>query len=178
MNRPVFRPTGPRTKGAAIIGGAEQHSAGPGTVRDGVRYARGQQGGGPLGRGDRHHRPHHARRARRPHRLCGAGDGRLPRHRREVARPAVVRADAGYAPQVLRAGVERDRIKAAPGFDKEHWPTMANSQWATTIHEYYGISPYWEKDRLRSVGLNPRPDENRRPRAPVFSLGEGVGPCG
>lgn len=44
-------------------------------------------------------------------------------------------------------GVEKDRIKAAPGFDKEHWPTMANSQWATTIHEYYGISPYWEKDR-------------------------------
>ncbi|MEN7528223.1 MULTISPECIES: PRC-barrel domain-containing protein [unclassified Cupriavidus] len=44
-------------------------------------------------------------------------------------------------------GVEKERIKAAPGFDKEHWPTMANSQWATTIHEYYGISPYWEKDR-------------------------------
>ena len=44
-------------------------------------------------------------------------------------------------------GVEKERIKAAPGFDKEHWPTMANSQWATSIHEYYGISPYWEKDR-------------------------------
>lgn len=44
-------------------------------------------------------------------------------------------------------GVEKERIKEAPGFDKEHWPTMANSQWATSIHEYYGISPYWEKDR-------------------------------
>lgn len=44
-------------------------------------------------------------------------------------------------------GVEKERIKASPGFDKEHWPTMANSEWATSIHEYYGISPYWESDR-------------------------------
>ncbi|MBV8271584.1 MAG: PRC-barrel domain-containing protein [Cupriavidus sp.] len=44
-------------------------------------------------------------------------------------------------------GIEKERIKASPGFDKEQWPTMANSEWATSIHEYYGISPYWEKDR-------------------------------
>ncbi|CAN7707556.1 PRC-barrel domain-containing protein [Cupriavidus necator] len=44
-------------------------------------------------------------------------------------------------------GVERDRLKAAPGFDKDHWPSMADSQWATSIHQYYGISPYWEADR-------------------------------
>lgn len=44
-------------------------------------------------------------------------------------------------------GIERDHLKAAPGFDKDRWPTMANSQWATSIHEYYGITPYWESDR-------------------------------
>ncbi|AQV98903.1 photosystem reaction center subunit H [Cupriavidus necator] len=49
-------------------------------------------------------------------------------------------------------GVERDRLKAAPGFDKDHWPAMADSQWATSIHQYYGISPYWEADRYDPWG--------------------------
>lgn len=36
-----------------------------------------------------------------------------------------------------------ERLKQAPGFDKDHWPTMADEQWATQIHDYYRATPYW-----------------------------------
>jgi sporulation protein YlmC with PRC-barrel domain len=40
--------------------------------------------------------------------------------------------------------VDRDRLKDAPGFDKNHWPSMAQSTWATTVYKFYGIDPYWQ----------------------------------
>lgn len=40
--------------------------------------------------------------------------------------------------------VDKDRLKNAPGFDKEHWPAMADERWASDVHRYYGIAPYWE----------------------------------
>lgn len=40
--------------------------------------------------------------------------------------------------------VDKERLKNAPGFDKDHWPAMADLQWASQIHTYYGSRPYWE----------------------------------
>lgn len=40
--------------------------------------------------------------------------------------------------------VDKERLKKAPGFDKDHWPSMADSQWANDIHSYYGTRPYWD----------------------------------
>ena len=37
--------------------------------------------------------------------------------------------------------VEKDRLKNAPGFDKDNWPDMADQSWAKEIHSYYGRSP-------------------------------------
>ena len=34
--------------------------------------------------------------------------------------------------------VEKDRLKDAPGFDKDQWPNMADQSWAREIHSYYG----------------------------------------
>lgn len=34
--------------------------------------------------------------------------------------------------------VEKDRLKDAPGFDKDHWPNMADQGWSRAIHDYYG----------------------------------------
>ena len=34
--------------------------------------------------------------------------------------------------------VEKDRLKDAPGFDKDQWPNMADQTWANGVHEYYG----------------------------------------
>jgi sporulation protein YlmC with PRC-barrel domain len=38
--------------------------------------------------------------------------------------------------------VTKDRLKDAPGFDKGHWPDMADQTWAKNIHSYYGTEPY------------------------------------
>ncbi len=40
--------------------------------------------------------------------------------------------------------VAKQKLKDAPGFNKDQWPTMAESTWATSIHDYYGTRPYWE----------------------------------
>ena len=34
--------------------------------------------------------------------------------------------------------VEKDRLKQAPGFDKTHWPNMADQTWQREIRTYYG----------------------------------------
>jgi sporulation protein YlmC with PRC-barrel domain len=39
--------------------------------------------------------------------------------------------------------VDKDRLKAAPGFDKKQWPNFADEQWATTTHKFYNVTPYW-----------------------------------
>jgi sporulation protein YlmC with PRC-barrel domain len=36
--------------------------------------------------------------------------------------------------------VSKDRLKNAPGFDKDHWPTMADHSWAAEIHSFYGVT--------------------------------------
>jgi sporulation protein YlmC with PRC-barrel domain len=38
---------------------------------------------------------------------------------------------------------DRQRFEKAPGFDKQHWPSMADDSWATQVHEFYGVRPYW-----------------------------------
>jgi len=43
--------------------------------------------------------------------------------------------------------VEKDRLKDAPGFDKDHWPNMADQSWMNEIHAYYGTKPYWDNPR-------------------------------
>ncbi len=35
--------------------------------------------------------------------------------------------------------VAKDRLKDAPGFDKDHWPDMADISWEAKIHRHYGI---------------------------------------
>lgn len=40
--------------------------------------------------------------------------------------------------------VSKERLESAPGFDKDHWPSMADRNWATELHTYYEITPYWD----------------------------------
>jgi sporulation protein YlmC with PRC-barrel domain len=40
--------------------------------------------------------------------------------------------------------VDKERLQSAPGFDKDHWPSMADQSWASQVHSYYGAAPYWE----------------------------------
>jgi len=40
--------------------------------------------------------------------------------------------------------VEKERLETAPGFDKDHWPDMADATWMKSVHSYYGVAPYSE----------------------------------
>ena len=39
--------------------------------------------------------------------------------------------------------VDRERLKMAPGFDKDRWPDMADKTWASEVHNYYQVKPYF-----------------------------------
>jgi hypothetical protein len=40
--------------------------------------------------------------------------------------------------------IAKDKLKNAPGFDKDHWPKTADRAWGTSIYTYYGYKPYWQ----------------------------------
>jgi len=40
---------------------------------------------------------------------------------------------------------DREALANAPGFDKNHWPEMADRQWGASIYSYYDSRPYWEE---------------------------------
>ncbi len=38
----------------------------------------------------------------------------------------------------------KERLESAPGFDKDHWPNMADRAWGESVHSHYGHRPYWK----------------------------------
>ena len=51
-----------------------------------------------------------------------------------------LRLDAGNKRFILDA--DKDRLKDAPGFDKDHWPDFADPAFADRVHAYYGTTPH------------------------------------
>jgi sporulation protein YlmC with PRC-barrel domain len=39
--------------------------------------------------------------------------------------------------------VSKERLKTAPGFDKNNWPRMADTEWSEEIAGFYGQSVEW-----------------------------------
>ena len=37
----------------------------------------------------------------------------------------------------------KEKLENAPGFDKDNWPDFSDRTWASDIHAYYGVTPYW-----------------------------------
>jgi hypothetical protein len=48
--------------------------------------------------------------------------------------------------------IAAEQIKNEPGFDRDHWPSMADAQWGATVHHYYNRDPYWSPTRAASEG--------------------------
>ena len=46
--------------------------------------------------------------------------------------------------------VSKEKLENAEGFDKDRWPSMADTVWATRLHAYYDVVPYWQDSRLAS----------------------------
>lgn len=55
---------------------------------------------------------------------------------------AALRLDTVNKRFVLDA--DKDRLKNAPGFDKDNWPNMSDPTWSKGIHDFYGTT--WEND--------------------------------
>jgi hypothetical protein len=43
----------------------------------------------------------------------------------------------------LVLNVDKERLKDAPGFDKDKWPDFADSAFGRDVYKYYGHRPYW-----------------------------------
>ncbi|MEO8190271.1 MAG: PRC-barrel domain-containing protein [Acidobacteriota bacterium] len=39
--------------------------------------------------------------------------------------------------------VDKERLKQAPGFDKDHWPEASDRAFGTKVYNYYGYEPRW-----------------------------------
>jgi uncharacterized protein YrrD len=46
--------------------------------------------------------------------------------------------------ECFRLNIDKDRLKNAPGFNKDNWPDMADKTYGQTISSYYNTKPYWE----------------------------------
>ncbi|WKZ86972.1 PRC-barrel domain-containing protein [Ralstonia pickettii] len=40
---------------------------------------------------------------------------------------------------------EKERFDAAFGFDKDHWPAMGDTTWASAVHTRFQTRPYWDE---------------------------------
>ena len=40
--------------------------------------------------------------------------------------------------------VDKERLKNAPGFEKDNWPDMGTPEFGTRVHSFYNVKPYWE----------------------------------
>jgi hypothetical protein len=45
----------------------------------------------------------------------------------------------------FRLDVSKEKLSKAEGFDKDHWPTMADEKWARDLHKYYNARHYWDE---------------------------------
>jgi sporulation protein YlmC with PRC-barrel domain len=41
--------------------------------------------------------------------------------------------------------IERSILENAPGFDRDHWPDLADPSLGAQIHGHYDVKPYWEE---------------------------------
>jgi sporulation protein YlmC with PRC-barrel domain len=49
----------------------------------------------------------------------------------------------------LSANITREKLAAAPSFDKSNWPDMSNPSWASRVYQYYGAQTYFDTGTLR-----------------------------
>ncbi|SAK93313.1 PRC-barrel domain-containing protein [Caballeronia arationis] len=54
----------------------------------------------------------------------------------------------------FRLAATSEQVRNSPGFDKDAWPSMAEKQWASTVHQHYGREPYWSTD-VSDTGATP-----------------------
>jgi len=77
--------------------------------------------------------------------------GQVPTGDKLFAIPwSVFTLDAAHKRFVL--DISKAQLETAPGFDKYHWPKMADRDWAIQLHAYYDEQPYWDDTLSASSG--------------------------
>lgn len=132
----------PESVGTAILGGASGHGPGPEVMAahmlHGTAIVNAQ--GYPLGRIE--HIVLDVQRGRVAYAVLSFG-GFLGLGEKYFAVPwNALTLDADRRRFIVN--VDRGVLESAPGFDRQHWPTMADPRWAAHLHEYYGTRPYWD----------------------------------
>ena len=54
---------------------------------------------------------------------------------------SALRVDTDHKCFVMDA--DKERLKNAPGFDKNDWPEAPSGQWYHEVYKYYDQQPYW-----------------------------------
>jgi sporulation protein YlmC with PRC-barrel domain len=54
--------------------------------------------------------------------------------------------DDNYGDKVIILDVSKERLENSPGFDKDNWPTHADSEFTDSVNSYYGVEQ--NRDRL------------------------------
>lgn len=61
--------------------------------------------------------------------------------------------------------VDKERLRNAPGFDKNDWPRMSDRSWGEEIHRFYNVTPHWQSEESftgRDVGRSTEPRDDIR----------------
>ena len=45
--------------------------------------------------------------------------------------------------------MDKERLQNAPGFDKNDWPSTANTDFQDEVYRFYNVEPYWHAEPMR-----------------------------
>ena len=45
----------------------------------------------------------------------------------------------------VQLDISKEDFKKAPSFERENWPAYPHEEFVTTVHHFFGFSPYWEQ---------------------------------
>ena len=45
--------------------------------------------------------------------------------------------------EIIILNIDKEKLKNAPGFDKNRWPTSPQYNFINEVHTYYGLEPYY-----------------------------------
>jgi sporulation protein YlmC with PRC-barrel domain len=63
--------------------------------------------------------------------------------------------------------IEKERLKTAPGFDKNDWPRMADPEWSREIGGFYGQSQSYQWGRQEKERRSDIPGRRSTDREPI-----------
>ena len=53
--------------------------------------------------------------------------------------------------KVFILDADKKMLESAPGFDKDNWPDMADTEWGSEVFRHYGVTPYWEDQEAKTL---------------------------